>query len=148
MFDTEEKPAAFSAQYSEPADITENETAEWNVAEQLAGGVVVAGASVDTSQELSEVEFSMADVLSPAIQLTADMLAPNWAITEEESQALGGVWGQVIEVWLPGATLDPKWAALGLAAATTAVIAKSRAGVPMRKPKVEKREEKEVNASE
>ena len=147
MFDTEEKPT-FAAQNAQADNVLDNESADWNIAQSLAESVTVNTGEPIPAEQLAEVDFTLADVLAPAIQLTADIAAPNWKITEDESQSLATAWGNVIEVWLPGATLDPKWMALGLAAATTAVIAKSRAGVPLRQPKIEKREEKEVKASE
>ena len=147
MFDTEEKPT-FAAQYQEPAATPENEAAEWAIAEQLAQGASIATGEPVAADELSEVDFSLADVLAPALKVTADIVAPNWNVTDDECQSLGVAWGNVIDVWFPGTTLDPKWAALGIAAATTAMVVKSRAGVPLRQVKVEKREEKEVTASE
>lgn len=139
MFDTEEKQT-FAAQQGEIDNTPDNEAAEWALAARLAEQTSTAApADPVTADELAEVDFTLADVLAPAIQLTADLAAPNWQITDDESQSLAVAWGNVIEVWLPGTTLDPKWMALGLAAATTAVIAKSRAGVPMRKPAIEKR---------
>jgi hypothetical protein len=147
MFNTEEKQS-FASQNAPVDSAADNEAADWSIAQSLADGVTVNTGEPVPAEQLSEVDFTMADVLASAIQLTADIAAPNWKITEDESQSLATAWGNVIEVWLPGATLNPKWMALGLAAATTAVIAKSRAGVPLRQPKIEKREEKEVKASD
>ncbi|MDP5205780.1 hypothetical protein ORI99_01790 [Alishewanella sp. SMS9] len=128
----------------EQGSIESSEAQDWATAEALASGAIIAPPGA-TAVQNEALDIRMADVLGPAIQTTADLLAPNWEITQDESAALGEAWGSVIDVWFPDLPVNPKWAALGMAAFSTAMVLKSRAGVPLKAIPEKKTEQGAVN---
>jgi hypothetical protein len=117
----------------------ESEESEWQNVDLLAK-VADGEKQAATAQAVAAPEFSLGDMLAPAIQTTFGVLAPNWDVTTEESAALGSAWGAVIEVWFPDASLSPKYVALGTALSITAMVVAPRMSKPAKAEKEVKSE--------
>lgn len=79
-------------------------------------------------------EPTTGELLAEVIQITADIVAPNWQIQKEESEQLGAVYGALIDKYMPDAGLG-KYGLEISAVLVTGIIIKGRAGIPLRKPK-------------
>ncbi len=88
---------------------------------------------VGESQKEPEPEVTSAELLSQAIQITADVVAPNWQIQPEESEQLGTVYGALLDKYMPDSGLDRFGLEIS-ALLVTGLIIKSRSGIPLRKP--------------
>lgn len=98
--------------------------------------------------ESVEAELSTGELMATAIQATADIIAPNWDIQSEESEALGNAYGALIDKYLPDNGLNNYGVEI-TALLVTGMVFKSRAGVPLRKPeKPEKAEESQKSSQE
>lgn len=89
----------------------------------------------------AEPEVETAELLAPVIAITANILAPNWQITDDETNQLATVYGALLDKYLP----DNPASKYGLeitALMTTGLIFAARKGMPM------KLSEKEVNQDE
>lgn len=95
-------------------------------------------------QEVEEAAAGMStgELVGTAIQATADFIAPNWDIQPEESAQLGEAYGALLDKYLPDSGLD-KYGAEITALLVTGMILKSRAGIPMKKPKPKEPEKAE-----
>lgn len=80
-------------------------------------------------------EFDMGTMISPALMASFSILAPAWEVTESECTALGEAWGSCFELWFPDSQLSPKYAALGTAVLTTAMVVAPRMGKPKKEVK-------------
>lgn len=78
-------------------------------------------------------QIDIGQVLGQVIGATAGILAPNWNIQPEESQALGEAYGALVDKYFPDTGME-NWGAEITALTVTAMVFQSRAGVPMKKP--------------
>lgn len=100
----------------------------------------VNGASAQAEPE--KPELTTGELMATAIQATADIVAPNWEIQAEESEALGEAYGALLDKYLPDSGLNNYGVEI-TALLVTGMVLKSRAGVPLRKPKKDQGEESE-----
>lgn len=84
-----------------------------------------------------ETGIETGELLAQAIQASADIFAPNWHIEPEESEQLGIAYGALLDKYLPDSGLD-KYGLEISALLITGMVFKSRAGVPLKKPKPKK----------
>lgn len=91
-----------------------------------------------------ENDISSAALMADVVQVTADIFAPNWDIQREESEQLGTVYGALLDKYVPDSGLDKYGLELS-ALMVTAMVLKSRAGVPLKKP--EEKEEKKTETT-
>lgn len=131
----------FGTENEVPVDVPEgdndNEQQEWQAVENLAGAVDVGNVTINGEA----VEITLAQMITPALETTFAILAPNWEVSSDECAALGKAWGDVAQVWLPDMQLSPKWAVLGTAIVTTGLVVMPRLKTP---PRIEEKQEKEV----
>lgn len=127
-------------------EITENDAPvineqEWANVYAEAAEVDETDAPITGEQSVNEVEeISSAALMADVVQVTADIFAPNWDIQREESEQLGTVYGALLDKYVPDSGLDKYGLELS-ALMVTAMVIKSRAGVPLKKaPEPEKEE--------
>ncbi|WP_218397977.1 hypothetical protein [Alteromonas lipotrueae] len=115
--------------------------------EQEWAGVYAAAAELDeTDAPLTgeqsvneESEIPSGALMADVVQVTADIFAPNWNIKREESEQLGAVYGALLDKYMPNSGLDKYGLELS-ALMVTAMVIKSRAGVPLKKVPDEEKE--------
>lgn len=137
----------------------EAQTADWSrladealSVDQKAGVLSDEMAAELAADESPEPEIQSAALLTDAIQATAGIFAPNWDLKREECEQLGTVYGALLDKYMPDSGLD-KYGLEISAVMVTAMVLKSRAGVPRHKPKPKdkakaKTETRETNAGE
>jgi len=121
-------------------EIPENDAPVIN--EQEWANVVAEAADIDeTDAPLTggkpvneEMEISSAELMADVVQVTADVFAPNWDLQREESAQLGSVYGALLDKYMPDSGLDKYGLELS-ALMVTAMVLKSRAGIPLKKEK-------------
>jgi hypothetical protein len=89
--------------------------------------------SVTTEYDDAPSDAQLSELLTPAIRLTADIFAPNWALADEECEQLGKAYGAVIDKYLPDNDLS-KYSIEITAVMTTLIVFGSRAGKPRKAP--------------
>lgn len=97
-------------------------------------------------QETAAAAIETVELLQAVIKPTADILAPNWKITDEESAALAGAYGPLLDKYFPDVASDagPEITA----ALVTVAILGSRAGMPRKLPPVEPKQEGADNGAD
>lgn len=90
--------------------------------------------SSEVKETEPEPEVSSGELVAQAIQVTADLIAPNWQIQPQESEKLGVVYGALLDKYMPDSGID-KFGLEISALLVTGMIIKSRSGIPLRKPK-------------
>lgn len=101
--------------------------------EQIARENAAPDQSAEVTAETAAPEISNAEILHPIISLAADKVAPNWNVTEEEKEALAGVYGGLMDKYLPpdlGGQYGPELGAL----VVTGSILLPRMGTPAQLP--------------
>ena len=129
---------------------TQSAEQEWAVlaaqAKALDGEISPETQLIENPEAEPEIDISSGELMTEVIQVTADALAPNWEIQPEESEKLGTVYGALLDKYLPDNGLSNYGLEIS-ALLATAIVFKSRSGIPLRKPKEKKRnEEGEQNA--
>lgn len=123
-------------------DLNQESEMNWEQLEAQAATVDDINSPTPINDESpQEEEISSGDLVAQAIQVTADFIAPNWEIKEEESEQLGKVYGALLDKYLP----DSDFSKYGLelsALLVTGMILKSRAGVPLKKEKPKEKKER------
>lgn len=121
-------------------DLASESEMDWGKLEAQAAAIDDINSPQAADDSPPEPEISSAELVGQAIQVTADLIAPNWKIQGEESQQLGVVYGALLDKYLP----DSDFSKYGLeisALIVTGMILKSRAGVPLQKEKKKKPEQ-------
>ncbi|GAA5133107.1 hypothetical protein [Thalassotalea piscium] len=93
---------------------------------------------------ISVPDMEIAELLGPAIKVTADIFAPNWELQEAECEQLGIVYGALLDKYLPDNSLS-KFGVEISAIMVTGIILKTRVGKPMR---IEKTKDKKPSDHE
>lgn len=94
-----------------------------------------------------EPEVSSGELVGEAIQVVADIFAPNWQVQPQESEKLGVVYGALLDKYMPDSGID-KFGLEISALLVTGMIIKSRSGIPLRKPKPKENDAKQVEQSQ
>lgn len=81
-----------------------------------------------------EPEIQTGELIAQVIQVTAEVIAPNWDLQQEECEQLGNVYGALLDKYLPDSGLE-KYGLEISALMLTGIILKSRIGTPLKKPK-------------
>jgi hypothetical protein len=85
------------------------------------------------------VEPETAELLAPVIKITADLVAPNWALTEVECEQLANSYAALLDKYLPENGLNNYGVEI-TALLTTGIVFSSRKGIPMRKKEDKKQQ--------
>lgn len=123
---------------------------DFAIADQLASKLDDSDPLAPPGEQAAEpVTVSLADILKPAIQTTFDLAVPHWKIKDHESQALADSYGAVFELFWPNLDVDPRYAALGMAALTTfAVIGPRLKADKEAEEKAEQKQQKQLTQKE
>jgi hypothetical protein len=117
-----------------------NPDEEWARLEQSAqdlDGILSPELPSVENSEPEQTGLETGELLAQAIQASADIFAPNWHIEPEESEQLGIAYGALLDKYMPDSGLDKYGIELS-AILITGMVLKSRAGVPLKKPKPKK----------
>jgi hypothetical protein len=122
-----------------------NPDEEWARLEQSAqalDGILSPELPAAENSEPEQTGLETGELLAQAIQASADIFAPNWQIEPEESEQLGVAYGALLDKYLPDSGLEKYGIELS-AILITGMVLKSRAGMPLRKPKPKKNKPEE-----
>lgn len=99
--------------------------------------------------EPEDPEIESGALMGEVVQTVADIFAPNWQMQAEESEALGNVYGKLLDKYMPDSGLN-KYGLEISAVLVTGMFLKSRKGVPMKieNEKPEENPEQKADASE
>lgn len=128
----------------EPLAVNDVDLRDWSKLQNDAAlydkkhGLSFDDPQVEDQKEAAE-ELEIAALMSVAIQVSADMFAPNWDLQPEEAEQLGAVYGALLDKYMPDNGLGKYTVELSALVVTAAVL-KSRAGIPMKK--LDKKEKK------
>lgn len=115
MFEEEENTELPDGEVSE----AETEAQEWAALEAQANKLEVGRVTVD-GELVPQVRS--AEVLQPLLAGGFAVMAPNWDVSPEETEALAEAWGNCLDAFFPSLDVDPRVAAVLGAVTTTALV--------------------------
>lgn len=86
--------------------------------------------SIEESKE-DEPEVETGELVTEAVQVLAEVFAPNWNVQKEESEKLGTIYGALLDKYFPDSGIE-KFGLELTAILVTGMIVKSRKGIPLR----------------
>jgi hypothetical protein len=127
--------------------VSENDESnfDWSKLEAQAAAIDGEDSPEITPATEPEQEISSAELVGQAIQVMADVVAPNWEIKPKESEQLGVVYGALLDKYMPESGFD-KYGLEISALLVTGMVLKSRSGISLRKPKNENEKTSQISA--